>query len=505
MDRPQVVVYDKHLARVGWLSGWTELHVTLKHNATSTATITLPWNVVEEQRWILAEGARVTIHVADPTENAFTVPRPWVLFTGLVNRPDGLGPSTVGTLTLTVESDFRMLHGLPCWPVPTASLTGQNRAERVLSGPAETVFLTIVRENVTRLGWPVSVPASKGRGPEVTVRVRFETAADTLVPLLEEAGLGVTITQNPWPATDFALTVYEPRTLTTPLTEASEVLRGWGWSRTAPEFTRCVVGGPGEGVERLLILVVNDSAEAAWGRSLGQMEAFVDARDIGSEWSDAVRTEEVAREDLAEKVRELRRTQRAYTVAAELYDDRVRMVNIAQNNVDSAPFDTPQREAAIANRNDAEAAKQRALTARDTALTERTQASDARDAAQTALNNAIELVSTTRTQALAGMEQRGRERLHEANTKAGISVSLSEREDFRTHPNTLWLGDRVPVDTGIGITHTDLIRFVNLSWTSQGYTAQPTLGDRPESKPLGKLVHLMAAIGRWKRKTGVNQ
>ncbi|SDD40633.1 Gp37-like protein [Auraticoccus monumenti] len=499
MQRPRIVVYDKNMARVGWLGGWTRLVVQLAHNAISTAEITIPWQKMDGQGWALAEGARVTIEVTDPDG------KPWTLMSGPIIRPDGLGPTAAGTLKLRVESDFRMLAGLPCWPVAGASLAAQTRAERVVTGTAEAVFLQIVRENIARLGWPLSTGSSLGRGGSATARVRFDTAADALVPLLDAVGLGVDIVQKPWPATGFSLSVYQTRVFAQKLTEKSEVLTGWQWSRTAPEFTRCVVAGPGEGTGRLLVQVVNESAEAAWGPSLGKLEAFVDARDLGSAWSEALRDLPDRREDLTEARADLRAAQNKRDALTRRYIDLDRAAARAQRTWESAPAGA-QKDAAATNLSEARADRADANVDRVEAETELAAAVTAYNQAVTALGRAEDAIVTTRAQAVAEMQQRGRERLHEANTKAGIAVTVSETDNFRVHPGTIWRGDQVTADTGAGIAHTDVIRTVSLSWTPEdGYRAVPTVGERADSKPMGQLVYLLAAIGRRMRKKATDQ
>jgi hypothetical protein len=161
------------------------------------------------------------------------------------------------------------------WPVPTASLTGQNVAYRTITGPLETVVKTVLSENATRLGEQIVVAPDQGRGPTVTVQWRFHSIFERLKVLLEMHNAMVDVLMNE----DGVLQAeYRPgRTVAKPFDILSGTLSSWKWQDQPPTVTRVVVGGQGEGAARKFVSVVDTARETLWKKKI---EHFVDARDI---------------------------------------------------------------------------------------------------------------------------------------------------------------------------------------------------------------------------------
>jgi hypothetical protein len=262
----RITVYNKAYVRQGWIGDLISLGVQVTHNGLGEASLTL--GASDAKIPILRDtGARVTIDYLDEP-----------LLSGKIRAKSGTGPGTDGTMTFTVVDDLRLLYRVLGWPVPGAAITAQNTSEyHTVSGPAETVLKTVVTANaVTRLGEPVTVAASLGRGSTITAAFRFHPLADRLFPAVDAAGIGVTVRQQ---GAGLLLDCYVPELHPRTLTEAGGVITDWSWSQADAEATHVVVGGQGEGTARTFAAY----SDAARVTDLGErIEVFRDARDTGS-------------------------------------------------------------------------------------------------------------------------------------------------------------------------------------------------------------------------------
>jgi hypothetical protein len=262
-DQPfTVAVFDKAFARKGFVGDPVALSATVRHNALSTATIT----VSSDHRRLpdlSADGARVVLTYDGQH-----------LLSGPVRRLRGQGPASSGTVEVDVEDDWRLLQRVLGWPVPGAALTAQTSAYDKRTGAAETVLKAFVTANaVTRLGLPVTVAADQARGGNVDVSMRFHPLADRLYPAVDQARIGVTVRQS---GAGLLLDCYTPALHPRTLSEQSGVVQSWSWSRTGPGSTRVIAGDQGEATARSFTSTVDAAREAAWG---DRIEVFVDARD----------------------------------------------------------------------------------------------------------------------------------------------------------------------------------------------------------------------------------
>jgi hypothetical protein len=283
-----VAVYSKSLKRLGWVGDAKTLLVTPRHNLQSTASLTV---AADHPRAgdLLEPGARLVVEFDGEQ----------ILSGPLTRRGGEVRPDA--DITVDVRDDWHLLRSLLGRPNPTGTLAqqGDDGAYRTVTGPAETVVKTLVAENVGRTGLPVTIAPDLGRGDTITVQVRMHPLADRLLPLIDQAGIGVTVRQvgPKTQGTGLQVDCYTPAQYPRTLTDASGVVVGGSWSLTAPEVTRVVVGGPGEGVDRVFVEVVDTAAEAEWGLVL---EQFADARDVTEGPDLAVRLEQRGWERLAE-------------------------------------------------------------------------------------------------------------------------------------------------------------------------------------------------------------
>lgn len=257
-------VYDKNFNLKAYVGDPVSLVVTPRFNETGTGAL-----VVETDHHamphLLADGARFVIEL----RGAF-------LMSGKIHRREGQGPSVDGIVTIYFKDDFRLLHNIVGWPVPTAGLTGQTVEYAKYTGNAETILKNAVQQQiVTRLGLPVTVAPNQNRGAIINggVSLRFHPLYERLFPAIEKAGLGVTFKQT---GASIVCDVYTPPVFAQQLTEESGVVQGWSWTNEDPTVTRVIAGGEGEGVARAFQLAADYDTEAAHRDIL---ETFADARD----------------------------------------------------------------------------------------------------------------------------------------------------------------------------------------------------------------------------------
>lgn len=276
MELPfEITVYDKAFARVGWVGAPLAVRCVPRHNLLSTATLTMSGGdrMIAD---LVAPGARVQISLGGHH-----------LVGGPVRVAAGEGPAESSEVTLEIHDDWRLLQRILGWPVPgvagagvSGPVPGQDTAAYdVKSGPAETVAKWFIDRNVQRLGLPVIVAGSQGRGATIEVKMRMHQLADRLLPAIDQAGIGITVRQV---GDHLLVDTYVPETQPFVITEASGIVTNWRWTQHAPAATRVVVGGAGEGTARAFRQSIDVPRETAWG---DVVEVFRDARDVGDDTS----------------------------------------------------------------------------------------------------------------------------------------------------------------------------------------------------------------------------
>lgn len=268
-DEFEVQVYDADLSNREWVTRPLLLSATPRHCEQPTAALTLSASNDMVGR-LSAPGTRVVIYYRDE-----------YLMGGPVRlrSSEGAGPGT--TRTFQIRDDFRILTDLLGWQVPGAAITAQSAAEfDVRTGPAETVLKGFLTANLARISsalpCPVTIATDLGRGDTITVQARMQRLSDRLFPLVDQAGIGVTVKQT---LTGLVVDCYEPTDWPLQLDEGSGTVVSNEWTLTPPAVTRVVVGFDGDGTARVFRQYVNTAAETQYGVVI---EDFVDARDIKS-------------------------------------------------------------------------------------------------------------------------------------------------------------------------------------------------------------------------------
>ncbi|WP_308408956.1 siphovirus ReqiPepy6 Gp37-like family protein [Streptomyces sp. AC558_RSS880] len=209
-----------------------------------------------------------------------------VLFSGPVTKTETAVTATdpLGTLTVEGVDDTIILSDMLAWPDPAnGNADTQNFAYDERTGPAETLMHTYVNVNCgpgapsNRRRAGLIMGTNSARGTSVSKAARFQQLGELCKELAEPAGLGFRVVQR---GANLVFETYavQDRTKEARLGVVNNTLAGQRVSVSTPAKTRVIVGGDGDGSNRLFVGVDSaDSlaAEADWGR---RIESFVDER-----------------------------------------------------------------------------------------------------------------------------------------------------------------------------------------------------------------------------------
>ncbi|MCC2031836.1 siphovirus ReqiPepy6 Gp37-like family protein [Microbacterium allomyrinae] len=177
------------------------------------------------------------------------------------------GNAPMGSSTMLVEDDFRMFRSLG-WPNPASPLTAQTSEYRRYSGPTETIVKTACQELSDRLGLGWTITPTLGRGTSQRIELRMH-------PLVDKFTVPLKADRLTWTISDGVVDVVDGDTFPRVLTPDSGVLGNYRWEISYPEATRVVVGGEGEGTDRLFQQFIDTTREAHWG---SVVDVFKDSR-----------------------------------------------------------------------------------------------------------------------------------------------------------------------------------------------------------------------------------
>lgn len=267
-------LYTKNFQWVGRLGTPKFVTAIPRFNAVGTATIGLLADHRLASR-IFDPGMRFVI--TDP-EQSFD---DGVVISGRIDDIRGSGTYGSEVIEIDIIDDFCLFDEVLGWVIPTAAINAQGTAGTnwTQTGPAETVLRAALYANaVTRLGLPVSMAASSGRGSSITAQLRFDPLSE-LFPVKDGAGIngsgiGVTVKQS---GAGLLVRVYEPRVITRKLTPTTGEIVDWSYSLKKPSATRVAVGGQGEAQARVFRTVVDAARETEIG---WKIERWRDARDV---------------------------------------------------------------------------------------------------------------------------------------------------------------------------------------------------------------------------------
>lgn len=261
-----VATYDAAREFVCMVDDRDALQVAPSHNQVGSAVLSLRMGS-KEIPTLMTPGCRLKVWY-----------RGEVIFSGDVDEDASSGGPQDGKVDFTLRDHKAILWDMLAFPVPNKALTAQTAEYYTMTGPAETVFKTLVTANVvTRASFPgVVVAPDLGRGESITVQLRFDSIGEVVVPLLDAVGLGVSVELTD--DANLLVDVYEAGTYPLPFSLESGTLAERNWSRKKPTATRCILGGVGEGVSRIFDSVIDAPREALYGMIA---ETFIDTSNTG--------------------------------------------------------------------------------------------------------------------------------------------------------------------------------------------------------------------------------
>jgi hypothetical protein len=261
-----LLITDQFLTVVGDpITCWTSIDVTLKFNEPSAGIFTAPgYSWIREQ---MAPGNRVVvirggeILIAGPIEK-------W-----MYERSDDGDNAGAGTLTVTFADDLALVVARSSFPNPNLAVEAQVADNWTFVGLAEDAMRSLVDTQAgpnalaARQVPQLSLGIWSGLGPSSTYKAELmEPVGNVLRRIAVSAGgLGFRTRQE---GTSVLFEVYQPENL------ANQVVFGFGagslkyigYEVSAPSTTVALVGGQGEGADRLVIERVNAGGQAQWGR-----------------------------------------------------------------------------------------------------------------------------------------------------------------------------------------------------------------------------------------------
>lgn len=274
---PHVTLFTPDYRRVAPINFFESLKLSLKWNGLSTLELVVSGDH-SRLDGLTRPGARLVVDYGGGQ-----------IFSGPVRRVHGVGPWRSSRVTITCEDDIRLLWRMLLWPVPyRSSIIGMewraNRDYAHYSGAAESVAKKALRDNTWRFPPDIFMVDDKSRGRYIKdFQARFHVFADKLLPVLSWARMTVTVNQFENVKQDQRGLLFDCVPAVTRehvLTAESGSIVSWEYVRDAPKATAVVVGGRGEGKDRLFCEDFDALAEDEW---FDRVEVFKDARNTDSE------------------------------------------------------------------------------------------------------------------------------------------------------------------------------------------------------------------------------
>ena len=274
---PQITLFTPDYRRVAPINFFESLKLSLKWNGLSTLELVVSGDH-SRLDGLTRPGARLVVDYGGGQ-----------IFSGPVRKVHGVGPWQSSRVTITCEDDIRLLWRMLLWPVPyRSSIIGMewraNRDYAHYSGAAESVAKKALRDNTWRFPPDIFMVDDKSRGRYIKdFQARFHVFADKLLPVLSWARMTVTVKQFENVKQDQRGLLFDCVPAVTRehvLTAESGSIVSWEYVRDAPKATAVVVGGRGEGKDRLFCEDFDALAEDEW---FDRVEVFKDARNTDSE------------------------------------------------------------------------------------------------------------------------------------------------------------------------------------------------------------------------------
>jgi len=282
LDRITVEVRDRYLVRQGQITHkWLQFKATIPHNGVGTWELTLPKSHPMAEL-LMQPGSGIVMSIDGNEKLSGPTDQP----THVINKdnPDG-------TYTFTGISDDVLLADALAYPSPGVLDPGaQTAANDVRNATSEDLLRQYVSYNICAGIAPAGRtngtlrqylrldPINLHRGVVQQKSPRFQNLGELLGEIATLASLGFRVIQRDQ---DLVFEVYavHDASATVQLSVENGSLTSQSLALSAPQLTRAIVAGQGEGTERQIIertTADSLSAESAWGR---RIEEFIDQRN----------------------------------------------------------------------------------------------------------------------------------------------------------------------------------------------------------------------------------
>ncbi|TDX78728.1 ReqiPepy6 Gp37-like protein [Rathayibacter sp. PhB151] len=290
-----ITVWDRALKRAAPIPHFRSVDGTIRHLAAGTLDLVLD-DDERATKALQTPGARLVVRLDDLHFHSGPI----------VSRGGSL--LSGDSVRYTAGDDFSILSRTLAWIVPGGPIAPKSLddpAQAVVTGtlrrgtvegqsgvmawpqarmPVETAVKWLLGVNlVQRLGLPVQIRDDQRRGGTVTLPAvgRFATLEETVVPILDAAGLGLRVWFEP-ESPLINVDIYESEEYPQVIDAESGIIVKGTWNLDAPTATRVVVGGPGEDAARAFAEYRDDTGlESAWGFVA---ETFTSATGASPDW-----------------------------------------------------------------------------------------------------------------------------------------------------------------------------------------------------------------------------
>lgn len=247
---------------------WLSAKISPKLNAAGAFTMQIPGESTMARR--IVEGTRV--HFYDGTEP----------YSGLITTIErSMTSKGVLNLNLSGVLELATLSYRITYPDPSHPINTQTKAYYTDSGPAGDVLTSLLLRNIGSAALParqarsVIIDPATGTGKQVSTKTRLTDLLTEAGALADQGGMALYARYESDRKIHIGARPIVDRTRSVVLRQDHGTLGEWRTSFTAPEATAFIVGGQGEGADRML-REYSLPTEDSWGY---RIESFKDQRD----------------------------------------------------------------------------------------------------------------------------------------------------------------------------------------------------------------------------------
>ncbi|MBT2722320.1 siphovirus ReqiPepy6 Gp37-like family protein [Bacillus sp. ISL-46] len=258
-----IYIRDSNFKRIGEITDFNKLDLIPRFNAVGSFVLDLPTDCAATRELIKNKAGIIVKKDGQP------------VFSGTISSRKRSFSKDADTMTLAGKDDMAYLAKRLAYPVPSADFYLSDYDVR--TGKAETIMKQFVDVNAGPSA-PIesrrvfTLEADKGLGNTITGRARFHSLLELLTSL--SGGLGFRVIQV---EDSLQFQVYQPsdKTRSAFFSPLLGNLSSFEYSNDNPEANLVIVGGGGEGKDRIIRYKQDNTSIVKYGRS----ETFIDKRD----------------------------------------------------------------------------------------------------------------------------------------------------------------------------------------------------------------------------------